>query len=242
MDYSNDPLRWKPSFLVRPNSICDISNSYLFLAHSNRNEILEQNPELAEELLSEIDRMKEEKERLEQERLKLQAEAVRLEQELASASQDTTSPPPRMWGDQTAYSQLQQQQQPASSAATDDSAASKDPAYDAPHNTSSTADLDDLCPPSSSSEASTADNKASADFSLKSFVQEVITEFEKDARRITSLVLPVVRPFFSAGNVAWRYLKILFHGAKEQLKKYHQASSNKSEPSKQAGEGSILQS
>jgi hypothetical protein len=190
--------------------------------------------------------MKEEKERLEQERLKLQAEAVRLEQEIASASQDTTSqPPPRMWGDQTAYSQLQQQQQSASSAATDDSTATTESANDAlgtaPCNASSTADLDDQCPPLSSSGASTADNKASADFSLKTFVQEVITEFEKDARRITSLILPVVKPFFSAGNFAWRYLKIWFHGAKEQLKKYQNANSSKSESSKQAGEHSILQ-
>jgi hypothetical protein len=229
-------------YLVWPNSLCEIASQRLFLAHSRRNEILEQNPELAEELLSEIDRMREEKERLEQESLKLQAEAVRLEQELASSQHTESQQPPRIWGDQTAYSQFQQQQQhSALPPATDDSAASQESVNGAldnsSHNVSSTVELDEYlrAPSSSASAASKADNnKTSADFSLKTFVQEVIAEFEKNARRVTSLILPVVKPFFSAGNIAWRYFKIFFQGAKEQLKKYQKAgNSDQSDSSKQ---------
>ncbi|CAB9516207.1 expressed unknown protein [Seminavis robusta] len=199
------------------------------------NEILEQNPELAEELLSELDRMKDEKELLEQQVAQQEAERDRLEQEVAEATAKSDKQAPRMWGDGTAYSQYQQQQQsatgPASSTPVSGSGSnsqqSTETAKDSSSSSSSTEEPD-MCGNPTTTEVDDKEQQPATDFSLKTFVQEVIAEFEKDARRFTTLIFPVVKPLFSAGNFAWRHLKVLFHGAKEQLKKYKESSSDSS--------------
>ena len=77
---------------------------------------------------------------------------------------------------------------------------------------------------STTSAATRDDSSTSTDFSLKGFLQEVLTEFEKDVHRMTSLFLPVIKPIYTAGNKAWNYVKWVFKSAKAGYQKYKDAN------------------
>ena len=222
-----------------------------------RNEILEQNPELAEELLGEIDRMKEEKERLEKERKEMLAQKELLEQQLAEKNNDGSTSASggssRMWGAplDTGIPRSKSQSTEGSSTGStlsslvdDIQSSTIESAYDT-YQDHSAADKEeedddeeekekDPCgtpEPNTSSAAKVDSSSTSTDFSLKGFIQEVMIEFEKDVHRVTSLILPVVKPIFGAGNKAWNYVKWVFRSARQQYQRYKAAATTTSEPS-----------
>ena len=261
-----------------------------------RNEILEQNPELADELLSEIDRMKDEKEKLEQERQRMMAQKEELEKQLLDK---TTKESVGRWGTaaastNTVSSSSAPQPNPSSAPVSPSSSSveensgfvegetaillEEDANQQSTGNntleeegTGRTDNFDDgLCVPASmestssrqsdstvassstderlSSESTAAaaaaeedPSSTSSDFSLKSFLQEFFHEFERDVHRITTLMLPVVKPILDAGSKAWKYAKIIFHGAKRQMEKYRKQQQQQQQQPKSGEAGGDTQ-
>ena len=246
------------------------------------NEILEQNPELAEELLSEIDRMKDEKEQLERERQRMLAQKAELEQQLLEKAKSAEKAGTAaggggdsrgMWGASAATASSSSSPQPKQSTSSSSSSSSLDDGEGVPAQVDSTPnggaafvsatdtkqstgnttlqeatetdgetttdEDDDLCAPAATetTAAATDDSSKSTDFSLKGLIQEMMTEFEKDVHRITSLIFPVVKPMFEAGNFAWKYVKVLFQGAKRQMEKYRQQQQQPPPPSPNHSDG-----
>ena len=240
---------------------------------------------MAEELLSEIDRMKDEKEQLERERQRMLVQKEELEQQLLEKAKTSATTgggggsegaSVGRWGAGPTASSSPQPKQSASPVATSSNAdttetdGEDDPFLEDTTVSSGnitaedqegrvdTGDDNDLCMPTSTepttkqsdptpssttttetssdgTAAATEDaSQKTADFSLKSFLQEFVKEFERDVHRITTLMLPVVKPMLDAGNFAWKYVKVIFHGAKRQMEKYK--SQQQPEQPKQSGE------
>lgn len=223
---------------------------------------MEQNPELAEELLLEIDRMKEEKARLEQERDAILESAKKLEDQVAQQQQSApkSDEPKRVWGGALAASATDSQEAGDGSTSTTGTAAtsttqpsSSDPDISFFSNRPpSEADLesvdenqaDDIdnfdyihsdleeeediplgestttssATPESSTTGGTdetvSETKESTDFSLRAFLQDIGKQMENDVSSITKLILPVIKPLFSAGDTAWKYIRWVVKSAR----------------------------
>lgn len=231
-----------------------------------------QNPELADELLSEVDRLKEEKDRMEEERAKMLAEKERLEAQLVekqNQQQGHKNDSLRMWGaahvEQPASEEMHHDNAPRSegpakthSAAVFAQESSEnresydDRSHDGTKSTISALDTldgeendipiddydyvhvddkneteksdpatDECITETGRSEAAT-ETSENSDFSLTGFIQGIMTEFENDIHRIARLILPIVRPLLDAKDFAWKYLRAMFHSAKQQMEMYQQ--------------------
>jgi len=283
-----------------------VSFTFLFFV---RNDILEQNPELAEELLSEIDRMKEEKERLEEARQEMLKQKEELEQQLVlqqaseatKSSTSATHTGTGIWGGSGSGSDTASDASsktggtafvPHTSASTkeDDATATVTGPTSSTSGNNATAptttmteqdateEQDDDCNPTATATATDTDEvtitdtdeeatessttsdaatdnavestpqnqqHATTDFSIKGFMTEMMSEFQKDVHRITTIIFPIIQPMFQAGNKAWKaghkawgYLKQVYHYAKGHVEKYRSQRPEQSQAQQQQQEQS----
>jgi hypothetical protein len=88
---------------------------------------------------------------------------------------------------------------------------------------------DDMKTKNTSTDIESLSDTPKEDFTLSYLAIETIRAFVKhakdDAKRIFALVVPVMQPLLTAGDVAWRQIKALFLKAREAYASYDHSSS-----------------
>jgi hypothetical protein len=209
----------------------------------NRNELLSEYPELAEELEEEIKKM-------EAENQAKQAEIDGIQQQQQQQQYSQTNDGANVGGGPSFVSKSSsttEEERNIDSEGTvkvenDDLIVGEEELIHAPENErdgeDSIDDLDTTANTTTTTDIESPSDAPKEDYTLSHLAIETLRAFVKhakdDAKRIFELVVPVMQPLLTAGDVAWRQIKALFVRAREAYSASQDASSeNTASTSKQ---------